>query len=76
MIKSTMIKGIKVLYDLYYYDELPFVMIREITYQGVYIDLSLAEEENIKAMLYNQEHLANLFEELGNRVSANFWRNK
>jgi len=76
MIKSSTFRGVKVLYELHYDDGLPFVKIEEVSKDGQVLDLSLSEEENIKSVLYGQEHLSKLFEKLGNRVSAEYWREK
>jgi len=76
MVKSSTFRGVKVLYELHYDDGLPFVQIHEVSKDGTILDLSLSEEENIKSILYGQEHLSTLFEKLGNRVSAEYWMEK
>ena len=76
MVKATTFRGLKMYYHMSEQDGLPFAELIEVTKDGRTIDYSVQMAEDFKKAIYGRIRLSELFESLGNQVSANFWRER
>ena len=76
MRKATSFRGLKVDYILHEQDGLPFADVLEVSKDGAVLDLSTHDIERVKSAIYGRIRLEELFESMGNKLSAGYWRER